>query len=782
MPAAPIAVQLYSLREAAARDFAAVIERLGRIGYAGVELAGLHGMPPAELRRRLADAGLEIAAAHVQAPIGDARERVLDEQEALGTKTLVVPFVPPDRFKTLDSIRAVAAELDEACRNARARGMALGYHNHWWEFEIEHGGKQRARPADGARRSGDLRRARHVLGDASAVGIPRGSRPSSASRVRLLHLKDGPADGFKSPMTAVGDGVLDFPAITASGASAALARRRARRLRDGHVRGDREEPPVPGRPRPLAGARLTAPARRARTGIGIIGCGVISHAYAAKLAAIPDVELVACADLDAERTRELADKHAIPQALEPERLLRSPDVEVVLNLTIPAAHAQVSADALAAGKSVYGEKPLALDLEGGRRLLAQAERGRAADRLRARHVPRRGHPDLPQADRRRRDRRAARRQRVHPLARTGELAPAPADLLPARRGSALRHGPVLPDRAGRAARTRAQGHGLRAHLPRAPRDHEPAARGHDDGRRGAHARRERDRLPLGSGRHARDELRRAGVAPTQHRDLRQRGRRSPCPIRTRSAARCRSGGAATRSGATSRSRTRTRRRAAASGWSRWCARCAAARPHRASGELACHVLELMEKSVLASETGGTVTLETRCERPAPLAPRVFPTTCSSATEGLREPALRHRRRRIPARLHAARAHAGARRRGRGTGLAQAARSARRVSRASTVSVRRASSARSQRWFRTSTSSPSSVRTSPASRRSSRSPAAVRAGARLSGLICEKPLARNLARGAARARARARDRRADRVLREPDPHEERGRRAARSCRA
>ena len=119
---------------------------------------------------------------------------------------------------------------------------------------------------------------------------------------------------------------------------------------------------------------MTAPARRARTGIGIIGCGVISHAYAAKLAAIPDVELVACADLVPERTRELADKHAIPQALDPERLLRSPDVEVVLNLTIPAAHAQVSADALAAGRSVYGEKPLATDLDGGRRLLAQAER------------------------------------------------------------------------------------------------------------------------------------------------------------------------------------------------------------------------------------------------------------------------------------------------------------------------------------------------------------------------------------------------------------------------
>jgi len=212
---APIAVQLYSLREAATRDFPAVIERLGRVGFAGVELAGLYGMAPAELRRRLADAGIEIAAAHVQAPIGDARERVLDEQEALGTKTLVVPFVPPDRFKTTDAIRAVAAEINESHVNARARGMALGYHNHWWEFEITHGGK-RAHEILMA----ELDPAVFVELDTYWARVG-GSDPAKVvaqlgARVRLLHLKDGPADVPKSPMTAVGDGVLDFFAIVAA--------------------------------------------------------------------------------------------------------------------------------------------------------------------------------------------------------------------------------------------------------------------------------------------------------------------------------------------------------------------------------------------------------------------------------------------------------------------------------------------------------------------------------------------------------------------------------------
>jgi sugar phosphate isomerase/epimerase len=211
----PIAVQLYSLRAEAARDFPAVIERLGRAGFAGVELAGLNGMPPAELRRRLADAGLEIAAAHVQAPIGEARERVLDEQEALGAKTLVVPFVPPDRFATLDAIRKVAAEIAESHENARARGMALGYHNHWWEFETVHGGKTAHEIL-----MAQLDPAIFVELDTYWTRVG-GRDPAKVvaelgARVRLLHLKDGPADGPKSKMTAVGDGVLDFPAIAAA--------------------------------------------------------------------------------------------------------------------------------------------------------------------------------------------------------------------------------------------------------------------------------------------------------------------------------------------------------------------------------------------------------------------------------------------------------------------------------------------------------------------------------------------------------------------------------------
>ena len=112
------------------------------------------------------------------------------------------------------------------------------------------------------------------------------------------------------------------------------------------------------------------------TRVGIVGCGVISKVYAEKLNALPFVELVACADLLPESAAKLAAEHGIPRVLAVEALLADPEIDVVVNLTVPTAHAQVSRAALDAGRSVYCEKPLGLDLEEGRGLLdAAAKQG-----------------------------------------------------------------------------------------------------------------------------------------------------------------------------------------------------------------------------------------------------------------------------------------------------------------------------------------------------------------------------------------------------------------------
>lgn len=108
-------------------------------------------------------------------------------------------------------------------------------------------------------------------------------------------------------------------------------------------------------------------------GVGFIGVGVISDTYLENLASFPDVEVLALGDLDTDRARSQAEKHGIGAWGTAEDVLANPDVQVVVNLTIPAVHAEVSAAAVAAGKHVWTEKPLGLDRESTSALLAAAE-------------------------------------------------------------------------------------------------------------------------------------------------------------------------------------------------------------------------------------------------------------------------------------------------------------------------------------------------------------------------------------------------------------------------
>lgn len=94
-------------------------------------------------------------------------------------------------------------------------------------------------------------------------------------------------------------------------------------------------------------------------GIGIVGLGVISRQYLATLGGLPGIRIVATADLDAGRAAAVAADIPGCRALAVDDLIAAPDVQTVINLTIPAAHAEVALAALAQGKNVYGEKPLA---------------------------------------------------------------------------------------------------------------------------------------------------------------------------------------------------------------------------------------------------------------------------------------------------------------------------------------------------------------------------------------------------------------------------------------
>ncbi|HET9173193.1 MAG TPA: Gfo/Idh/MocA family oxidoreductase [Actinospica sp.] len=107
-------------------------------------------------------------------------------------------------------------------------------------------------------------------------------------------------------------------------------------------------------------------------GVAIVGAGNISGQYLSNLTKFPDVRVLALADIDEARAARVAAEHGVEVSGSPESVFAIPEVEIVVNLTIPAAHAEVALAALRAGKHVYGEKPLALDVAGGRAVLAEA--------------------------------------------------------------------------------------------------------------------------------------------------------------------------------------------------------------------------------------------------------------------------------------------------------------------------------------------------------------------------------------------------------------------------
>jgi predicted dehydrogenase len=108
-------------------------------------------------------------------------------------------------------------------------------------------------------------------------------------------------------------------------------------------------------------------------GVGVIGAGNISDTYLQNLSSFPDVRVHAVSDIDVDRARAQADRYAVPFAGGPDVVLDDPDIDIVVNLTIPATHVAVSESAIAAGKHVWSEKPIGVDRESSRRLLERAD-------------------------------------------------------------------------------------------------------------------------------------------------------------------------------------------------------------------------------------------------------------------------------------------------------------------------------------------------------------------------------------------------------------------------
>lgn len=213
MPA-PVALQLYTLRDALAEDFAGVVKKVADIGYAGVETAGFPNTTPEEAATLFKDLGLIVSSAHTHLPVGEHKSEVFDTASALGCERLVCPSLGPDYYTTLDKIKQTCDLVNEASATAAENEFALGIHNHWWEFEPVEGQYpyrvllERLEPA--------------VFFQIDTYWVQTaGLDPIKVvkdfgDRAPLLHIKDGPA-AKGEPQVAVGDGVMDIPGVIRAG-------------------------------------------------------------------------------------------------------------------------------------------------------------------------------------------------------------------------------------------------------------------------------------------------------------------------------------------------------------------------------------------------------------------------------------------------------------------------------------------------------------------------------------------------------------------------------------
>jgi sugar phosphate isomerase/epimerase len=116
------------------QDLPAALDRLASIGFRAVELYGFVDRA-GEYASALLAAGLSAPSAHAPLLAAEDPDRILEAAASVGVRTIIDPHRPADQWTTEDGIRRTADRLNELSARAAAMGLAVGYHNHWWELE-----------------------------------------------------------------------------------------------------------------------------------------------------------------------------------------------------------------------------------------------------------------------------------------------------------------------------------------------------------------------------------------------------------------------------------------------------------------------------------------------------------------------------------------------------------------------------------------------------------------------------------------------------------------------
>ncbi len=203
-------VQLYTLRVEMAEDAERTLAAIAEIGYREVEMAGLYGLSPREMRSKLDAVGLRAVSSHHG--VGDVRgawDRTLEGAQELGQSLIVVPSIPGDE-RSAEGLRRIADDFNAAGYAAAEAGLRFGYHNHNWEFEPFPDGTI---PMDLLleRTSADVVDWQmDIFWTVDGGADPATYLDRTSGRVTSVHVKDRTAIG---EMVDVGDGVIDFSGL-----------------------------------------------------------------------------------------------------------------------------------------------------------------------------------------------------------------------------------------------------------------------------------------------------------------------------------------------------------------------------------------------------------------------------------------------------------------------------------------------------------------------------------------------------------------------------------------
>jgi sugar phosphate isomerase/epimerase len=196
-------LQLYTVRKELEEDLAGTIQRLAAIGYTMVEPYQFVAIAD-ELRRALVENSLTAPSGH--APLlSEDQDVIFAAAQRLGIGTVIEPYVPTERWNTIEGIKATARQLNEAATKGVEYGVRVGYHNHWWEVESVIDGKT------AIEQLADHLNPEVVLELDTYWAAVGGQNPVEllgrlGSRVKFIHIKDGPVTSDPASQLAVGAG------------------------------------------------------------------------------------------------------------------------------------------------------------------------------------------------------------------------------------------------------------------------------------------------------------------------------------------------------------------------------------------------------------------------------------------------------------------------------------------------------------------------------------------------------------------------------------------------